>query len=875
MFEPKSFDQIFEAMRNRTPPRISDFEPGSVARTLYETFAFEMALLYEQMHQVYLSAFVDTATEANLDRVVAVLGLKRGEPDFAMGMVTFERDTGLNEAIDIPLGFLVTTSEDSETSPKKAYRTIEVLTLAPTDSQVEVRVQAVQRGETEATAAHTIQVMPQPLPGIKTITNAKEVRFTGKRRETDEELRSRAKTALLAASGANISAIETALLSLAGVKEVRVKENFHHARGMVVVQWESEPQATEAVKIPRNTAFSLQGENKRFLSQETITLVPGATQAVAVEAEVRGVPGQLSAAGAQWRPLEIATPNGAAQRLRVSNLEPLVLKDFGVVEVFVDGVDFGDLAQVRRLEQEIERVRAAGIYVLLKPSQPLQLDGIFQVALKPGQRLSDLERVALEQQLQDALRTYLNSQEMGQPLLLSQLTQVLLSHAAVNDLATFELTVVRPQANQTDISTYDATTKRLNAEVLEKFVPRYLQVASSIKPLVIHIQMQVPLLDEDRASQVEQLLHSFFSDLGPRREIQKAEICAAIYGIGFSSAQQAQLVEQTQLVPEFWHTAIEFDGQRIPVSLVEQAQLGNIFLYSQVLEVSGALKLTLPLLTPTEQQEQVQAQVRQTLSDYLNRLKPEESIDINQLSELARTVHPVLEVLWQVEDFSVTHQTRQGAVVVPNRIDGTTIRVARFEKAILSEGVAIASSIQPIPVQLTQIELGVEVTGIIPARTDIAQLQALMQSAIRLSLETIRRQLPLMEVAQSLNYQTFKDSTLLTLIRTGIATLSPVTLLTLINQATTAPLAGLESTTAEELAALTNLLLQGAKYTVRQLLLNNTSQDITARIIERITLAPIDLTQVSLVIELPPVQPDPPAPPTLPSIPTPRAGGSR
>jgi hypothetical protein len=171
--------------------------------------------------------------------------------------------------------------------------------------------------------------------------------------------------------------------------------------------------------------------------------------------------------------------------------------------------------------------------------------------------------------------------------------------------------------------------------------------------------------------------------------------------------------------------------------------------------------------------------------------------------------------------------------------------------------------------------LGVEVTGIIPARTDIAQLQALIQSAIRLSLETIRRQLPLMEVAQSLNYQTFKDSTLLTLIRTGIATLSPVTLLTLINQATTAPLAGLESTTAEELAALTNLLLQGAKYTVRQLLLNNTSQDITARIIERITLAPIDLTQVSLVIELPPVQPDPPAPPTLPSIPTPRAGGSR
>jgi uncharacterized phage protein gp47/JayE len=188
-FEPKTFDQIFEEMRDRTPSRISDFEEGSVARTLYESFAFELALLYEQMQQVYQAGFVDSANGSHLDRVVAVLGIKRGEPDFAMGAVTFERDLGIDETIEIPIGFLVSTSEDSEETPKKSYQTIETRALEKTVSQVEVRVQAMQRGEEQATAVNTIQVMPQPLPGIKAITNEQPIRFTGKRRETDAELR--------------------------------------------------------------------------------------------------------------------------------------------------------------------------------------------------------------------------------------------------------------------------------------------------------------------------------------------------------------------------------------------------------------------------------------------------------------------------------------------------------------------------------------------------------------------------------------------------------------------------------------------------------------------------------------------------------------
>ncbi|MGV2388059.1 MAG UNVERIFIED_CONTAM: hypothetical protein LVR29_06220 [Microcystis novacekii LVE1205-3] len=58
-FEPKKFNQVFEDMRQRTV--LTDFEVGSVARTVYESFAYEIALLYEKMRLVYLSAYVDTA----------------------------------------------------------------------------------------------------------------------------------------------------------------------------------------------------------------------------------------------------------------------------------------------------------------------------------------------------------------------------------------------------------------------------------------------------------------------------------------------------------------------------------------------------------------------------------------------------------------------------------------------------------------------------------------------------------------------------------------------------------------------------------------------------------------------------------------------
>lgn len=226
-FIPKTFDQIYAELTASTQDKLPgqvDFEVGSVVRTLYESFSYELALLYEQMDQVYQSAFIDTASGVQLEMVAAILGIRRGLPDFAEGEVVFERDLG-SEDLTIPIGTLVTT-EDSDDSPRKPYTTLSEKNFPATETHITVKVQAVNRGEAQTVAPETITVMPLPVTGVKSVVNLAPTQFLGKRRETDAELRQRAKSSLLASGKASLTSIETALLSLPGVREVKVVESF-------------------------------------------------------------------------------------------------------------------------------------------------------------------------------------------------------------------------------------------------------------------------------------------------------------------------------------------------------------------------------------------------------------------------------------------------------------------------------------------------------------------------------------------------------------------------------------------------------------------------------------------------------------------------
>ncbi|MEL6940301.1 MAG: baseplate J/gp47 family protein, partial [Cyanobacteria bacterium J06598_1] len=721
-FKAKEFDQIVTGMRDRTPSTLTDFAEGSVVRTLYESFSYELALLYEQMERVYLSAFVDTAPGYQLDRVVAILGIQRGEPDYATGLVTFERDLGIDEVIDIPKGFLVTTAEDTEETPKKSFETIEAAALLETEKTVQVRVQAVHRGEGQATAADTIQVMPQPLPGIKAITNEQPVRFVGKQRETDEELRDRAKTALIAASGANTTAIEHALLSMPGVTEVRVVENFHYARGRVEIE-RHDHRRRAAVTLPKGTELRLTqptlNRERQFTTLASVTLVGDVVkQQVEVIAQTRGMAGQLlateiEAETAQWQQAVVAadadsspdsSPDSSTEEaaaipnieLDIKSLEPLVLKDFGVIDVFVDGVDFKDEALLAQLHQEIDRVRAAGIYVLLKPAQSVFVDATFQLELVPGKRVSAEARLALEAALQERIIGYLNQQKMGQPLLRSQLTKQLLEPALANDVIKAELVSYRHEGDFWVPSVQSATANRLSVDVLEKIVPRHIRVASETKPLPVDVQVKASSLsaaDSQKAEtrrEIEQIIQDYFGRLAPGQVVSRNALQADL-----QEKLQDDLAAEVMLLPQFWQPMTAFDGNTVEVSFVEQAQLRNLFIYDRTLNINGALQLVVSLTATAAEKLTLQNQVRVAVETYLGGLKPEENVDLVRMAEVAQAVDGVLQVDWRAEDFQVSlAETAQDITTLPeNRIAGTTIQVNPFEKTRLMPAFAIAADI--------------------------------------------------------------------------------------------------------------------------------------------------------------------------------------
>src|SRR4051812_6769395 len=118
--------------RNAAATAITDVHVGSVARTLIESVAKEIAALYAQVNLAYDAAFADTATGASLDRVVALLGLRRIRAGRAAGTAIFTRRAGTPGDITIPAGTPVTDSED-----KIRYETTETYLMRTGESTAE------------------------------------------------------------------------------------------------------------------------------------------------------------------------------------------------------------------------------------------------------------------------------------------------------------------------------------------------------------------------------------------------------------------------------------------------------------------------------------------------------------------------------------------------------------------------------------------------------------------------------------------------------------------------------------------------------------------------------------------------------------------
>ncbi len=636
-FEPKKFEEIYTNMVQKSQekvPTLTDFQVGSVIRTMYESFAYEIGILYEQLNQVYLSAFIDSAEGSQLEMLVALLGIQRGLPDFAEGTVTFQRDLG-TDIIEIPVGTLVTT-EDSEKSPKKAYTTIESQIFPANSKTLDVKIQAVERGEEQVTKEETINIMPLPIPGIKSVINKSPIQFTGKKTETDEELRQRAKIALISSGKASNIALENALLSQPSVREVKLIERFN------------DPD-----------------------------------------------------------------------------------KKYGLVDIFVDGVDFSNETKVQSLKSQIDKVRASGVFVRLQSAILVPIDAVFKIEINPGIKISEMERKTIEKSVEESIIAYISQIKMGQPLLFSQLTRQILSVTNIYNIERFEICTYVPTDNGSILSTPtqcyadNDPRKKIDIGEAQKIYLRKIWVTSQVKKVPIVIQFKI---NQDIQSSQEQeiinKLSEYFKSLKSGDSVKKEDIKNKIAEARISpqdlKLQASDLSSLAVVTPE-----------GIKLSFAEKAELDkeNLFIYRNILKIVGAVQFTPPKTTNDEEKNKIKQKIIDSLNAYLETLKPEENVDIDVLEKTVKNVVNDMPVKLDINDLITLINDQEEL-----RISQKQIEVKQWEKAQLGN-FCVTSEIESIKVDITKLSLKLVIPNPSPSgfkQTDVIEpIQKAVTKAIQ------------------------------------------------------------------------------------------------------------------------------------------------
>jgi uncharacterized phage protein gp47/JayE len=232
----------FDHLPGGEPPLLNDRNPGSVLRTLAESFAREFAVLSQQLDLVYDAAFVDTAGGRDLDQVAALVGVERRGATHAVGEVVFRRSTAATGDITVTEGTLVSTPS----APLITVETSQTVTLRRGSFSVAAPVRAVAPGPDGAAASRTLTVLHRPIFGVEEVLNPDPMAFGGGS-ESDDELRARVRRALDTSGRSTVGAIRGALAGLEGIREqdVLVEEDHLSSPGLVRVTVAADvPEAT-------------------------------------------------------------------------------------------------------------------------------------------------------------------------------------------------------------------------------------------------------------------------------------------------------------------------------------------------------------------------------------------------------------------------------------------------------------------------------------------------------------------------------------------------------------------------------------------------------------------------------------------------------
>jgi uncharacterized phage protein gp47/JayE len=315
--------------RTTDPSPLTDVHPGSVVRTLIEAVAKELAVMYAQLNAAYDSAFLDTATGTSLDRVVALLGLQRYRSGRPVGTVRFTR-SGAAGDVFIPAGTPVTDTQD-----KIRYETVETHTMLAGETTAEVAVRGAS-DTTPAVGPNVLTVIQRATAGLDSVTNDR-VTSTPSQDETDQELRSRARAALLASNKGTVGALRDGLLQMPEVKAVDIQEFPDDVAGELRLSISlSQPSAAALPASVRARIEELRPAGVRVLPEmaQSVALAVRVVLTLAgnrlAATEVQAIHTQVTATA-----VDAVGRTGVGQKVRAGPLLAAILQDNRIADASV------------------------------------------------------------------------------------------------------------------------------------------------------------------------------------------------------------------------------------------------------------------------------------------------------------------------------------------------------------------------------------------------------------------------------------------------------------------------------------------------------------------------------------------------------------
>jgi uncharacterized phage protein gp47/JayE len=232
----KTYNEILADILSKiaTRTQITNFNVGSVARTMAEVFGGTVSELYDFLARALGQGFLATAEGYWLDLKAQEYGITRKQATHAYGNVILGRNQPKQFNISIPAGTIAATLKD-QAGDEYRYITQQTIILPALHTEILVPVKAEHPGTGYNVGADAIKKLTVYVSGIDYVRNQSDwITSEGTDEETDDELRRRCFLAWeeLAQGGTKAAYISWAL-SVNGVKNVYVNDNFPRGQGTV------------------------------------------------------------------------------------------------------------------------------------------------------------------------------------------------------------------------------------------------------------------------------------------------------------------------------------------------------------------------------------------------------------------------------------------------------------------------------------------------------------------------------------------------------------------------------------------------------------------------------------------------------------------